>query len=586
MSDAAEEPAAGRATTWPRAWRWPGLPSLEEEQVFLVLAILVGTFAGLAVVWFRVSIEWARVLLLGSALQPGWPTVVLVPALSGLLVAVLMATLFPRIRTSGVAYTKAAVYIYDGHIPFGTVIGKFVGCSLSIGGGHSLGPEDPSLQIGAGLASAIGRRFRLSRQRLRLVAPLGAAAGLAAAFNSPITAVLFVIEEVLGTWSGAVLGAVVLSAVSSAVVAQVFLGQDPLFHAPAYTLAHPSELLGFAALGIIGGLVGLIFTRTVLPLRARLIAAPTRWRFWQPAVAGVLVGAIGLVFPEVLGAGYHAIDQAMHDEYTWQILAALAAAKMAATALSFVSGTPGGMFAPTLFIGAMVGGAVGGALRVLAPELAGSTGAYALVGMGTLFAAILRAPLTSVFMIVEVSGSYSIVIPVLISNTIAYVIARRSREAALFDAVAAQDGLMLPSMEHQREEPLVRVEDVMRSEGTLALRAGETVAAAAASLDGSKHHLFVRLGAGWFTLSRAQFDDAHRRTPELPVGTMSDLTPVPAVFPDQSLENALRVMGGRPALPVVHRADPDRLEGVLALDDVLRRYQLQQLPPPPSPQEP
>jgi chloride channel protein, CIC family len=570
---------AEKALPWAKGWRptWPGLPSLEEDQVFLVIAILIGTFAGLAVVWFRISIEWARVLLLGSSLYPGWPAGVLVPALSGIVVAVLMATVFPGIRTSGVAYTKAAVYVFDGQIPFSTVIGKFIGCTISIGGGHSLGPEDPSLQIGAGLASTLGRRLKLSRQRLRLLAPLGAAAGLAAAFNSPITAVLFVIEEVLGTWSGAVLGAVVLSAVSSAVVSQIFLGHDPLFRVPAYTLTDPSELLAYAALGVVGGGVGLVFTKTVLPLRARLISAPAWSRFLQPAAAGVLVGAIGLLFPEVLGAGYHAIDSAMHDEYGWQALAALAAAKIVATAMSFVSGTPGGMFAPTLFIGAMVGGAVGGALRFIAPDVVGATGPYALVGMGTLFAAILRAPLTSVFMIVEVSGNYSIVIPVLISNTIAYVIARRSSAGALFDAVAAQDGLVLPSMEHQREEPLWRVEDVMRPRAALALRAEQSLASAASLAEASPdQHVFVRLGVGrWAAVSRAQLMDAHDQNPQLPVGGLTELQPTPAVYPDQPLESALRAIGGRPALPVVHRADPHRLEGVLALDDVLRKYQLE-----------
>ena len=571
--------AAGqKPLPWPKGWRQglPGLPSLEEDQVFLLIAILIGTFAGLAVVWFRVSIEWARVLMLGSSLYPGWPTGVLVPALAGLVVALLTATLFPGIRTSGVAYTKAALYVYDGHIPFSTVIGKFLGCTISIGGGHSLGPEDPSLQIGAGLASSLGRWLKLSRQRVRLLAPLGAAAGLAAAFNSPITAVLFVIEEVLGTWSGTVLGAVVLSAVSSAVVSQIFLGHDPLFRAPVYTLSDPTELLAYAVLGIVGGLVGLAFTKTVLPLRARLIAAPRWQRFLQPAAAGLLVGAIGLLFPEVLGAGYHAIDQAMHDEYGWRALAALACAKVVATALSFVSGTPGGMFAPTLFIGAMVGGAVGGGLRLLAPDVVGATGPYALVGMGTLFAAILRAPLTSVFMMVEVSGNYSIVIPVLISNTIAYVIARRFGAAPLFDAVAAQDGLVLPSMEHQRDEPLWRVEDVMRPGAALALPPEQSVTTAAASAEAAPDkHPFVRIGAGrWAAASLAAVLDARQRTPELAVGSLPELELTPAVFPDQTLESALRVMGGRTALPVVHRGDPYRLEGVLALEDILRKYQL------------
>jgi CIC family chloride channel protein len=171
---------------------------LREDHLFLLLAVIIGVYSGLAVVLFRISIDWARLRFLGSTLAPSWPRVVLVPAAVGLVVAFLVMRFFPRVRGSGVNQTKAAMYIYDGYIPFNTVIGKFITCALAIGSGQSLGPEDPSLQMGAGIASALGRRLRLTREKLRLIAPVGAAAGLAAAFNSPISAVLFVIEEVIG----------------------------------------------------------------------------------------------------------------------------------------------------------------------------------------------------------------------------------------------------------------------------------------------------------------------------------------------------------------------------------------------------
>jgi CIC family chloride channel protein len=306
-------------------------------------------------------------------------------------VGAVVILLVPAARGSGVHQTKAAVYVYDGFIPFRTVITKFVTCAVSIGGGHSLGPEDPSLQIGAGLASLFGRMLRLSRDRLRLVAPLGAAAGLAAAFNSPITAVLFVVEEVVGTWRTGVLGAIVVAAVSAVVVQQWFLGGDPLFRVPAYTLHHPSELIAYAALGIVGGFAALAFIKIVLYLRPRLRRASTPWRLLQPAAAGAAIGLMGLWWPQVMGAGYEYMDEAMHDQYGWQLLATLAAVKILATSLSFSSGVPGGLFAPTLFIGAMLGGAVCGIERAWFPALAGPTGAYALVGMGVLFAGILRA---------------------------------------------------------------------------------------------------------------------------------------------------------------------------------------------------
>lgn len=551
-----------------------GLPRVEEEQIFLVLAVVIGVFAGLAVVCFRVAIEWSRILLLGSALRPGWPTVVLVPTVVGFAVALLTFRIFPRIRGSGVAHTKAAVYIYDGYIPFSTVVGKFTTCSIAIGSGQSLGPEDPSLQIGAGLASAFGRRLRLSRARIRLIAPLGAAAGLAAAFNSPITAVVFVIEEVLGTWSAGVLGAVVLSAASAAIIAQLFLGHDPLFRVPPFAINDPLELVPYAVLGVVGGLFGLAFTRTVLPARARMLTWPSWTRYFLPAAAGFLVGCIGLVLPEVLGAGYHAIDHAMHDEYTWQLLAALACAKLVATGISFLSGTPGGLFAPTLFMGAMLGGAVGAATREIAPDLVASTGSFALVGMGTLFAGMLRVPLTAVFMIVEISGNYSIVIAVLVSNVIAYVVSRRFQPRGLFESVAEQDGLLLPSMEEVREQPVLRVEDAMRGGASVVLLGEMTIADAVRWMERSgERNFLVRTGSGWSALSRERLTEAGKGdTTGAELRTLAGLEAVPSLYPDQSLESALRLLSGRPMLPVVHRADRSRLEGVMALDDLLNAY--------------
>ncbi|HEY1965506.1 MAG TPA: chloride channel protein, partial [Acidobacteriaceae bacterium] len=180
-----------------------------DERLFLVLSIFIGIISGLLVVSFRIAISWVQTLTLGSAPQPGLLRLIFVPTIMGLVVAVLVQVFFPAARGSGVNQTKAALYIYNGYISFKTVIGKFITSALALGGGFSLGPEDPSLQIGAGVASVISRRLGMSRQRLRLFAPVGAAAGLAAAFNAPIAAILFVIEEVIGRWSAAVLGSVV-----------------------------------------------------------------------------------------------------------------------------------------------------------------------------------------------------------------------------------------------------------------------------------------------------------------------------------------------------------------------------------------
>jgi chloride channel protein, CIC family len=545
---------------------------VRDEQVFLAVAVVIGIYAGLSVACFRVTIEWFRIRALGSALVPPFPRIVLVPAAVGFAVALLVVRFFPAVRGSGVNQTKAALYIYDGYISFRTVIGKFITSALAIGSGQSLGPEDPSLQIGAGLASALGRRLNLPRSQLRYIAPVGAAAGLAAAFNAPITAVLFVIEEVIGRWTAGVLGAVVLAAVSSVVTEQWFLGGEPLFRVPPYHLAHASELLAYAALGLIGGAVSLIFVNLLLALRPRLRALPVWTWYLQPAIAGLLIGIVAIRFPQVQGAGYEYIDQAMHDQFGWRMLAALCLLKLLATTASFVSGTPGGLFAPTLFMGAMLGGAVCAVERLLAPGVTGPMGAYALVGMGTLFAGILRAPMTSVFMIVEVSGNYSIILPVMISNTIAYLVSKQFQHTALFDALGRQDGTDLPSMEEEREAEVHSVEDAMRAADGLTLNGDESIERSIERAGQvSAEYFLVKLpGDAWGGVPRAELV-ALKSAGDGRLPLASRVTPIarPYLYPDQPMDVALRIVRERALVPVVHRADPGRLVGVLARDDVL-----------------
>jgi chloride channel protein, CIC family len=546
--------------------------SLREEQFFLLLAVLIGVASGLSVVCFRICIDFLRLKLLGSGLQPSLPRVFLAPMLTGLVIAFLVVKFFPRARGSGVNQTKAALYIYDGYIPMPTVIGKFITSALAIGSGQSLGPEDPSLQIGAGLASALGRRLKLSREKLRLIAPVGAAAGLAAAFNAPITAVLFVIEEVIGRWTAGILGAVVLSAISSAVVERWFIGDEPLFRVPAYHLEHVGELGAYASLGVIGGFASLIFVKYIAYLRPKLRELPPWTQYFQPATAGLIIGLIGIKFPQVMGSGYSYMDQAMHEQYTWQILILLGALKIVTTGLSFSSGTPGGLFAPTLFMGAMIGGAVGMAEHQIVPNLAIPVGSYALIGMGTLFAGILRAPMTSVFMIMEVSGNYTIIVPVILSNAIAYFISRTLQPTPIFDLLSRQDGLDLPSLEEERELPLLRVEDAMRPPLGQILTGQMALKEAQEHVQGSAQDFFVvgMRGDDWSGIGRTSLLEISA-DPEAPLSKLLKVQ-LPYLHPDHPLDTALRLIGEWPLLPVVHRANSQQLLGVVSLSDVMRTY--------------
>jgi len=551
--------------------------SFEEERFFLILCIFIGVFSGLAVVCFRIAIDWSRIALMGPLPHPSAIRIIGAPTAVGLLVAILVLHFFPEVRGSGVNQTKAALYIYNGYIPFRNAVGKFICSALAIGSGQSLGPEDPSLQIGASLASALGRRLELSREKLRLLAPVGAAAGLAAAFNAPISAVLFVIEEVIGRWSAGILGSVVLSAVSSVVIVRWFLGADALFRIPVTAFVHPSELIAYAALGVAGAFAAAIFSRAIGFFRPRLRAFPKWTQYFQPALAGLLIGFIGYFgFPQVMGAGYDFMDQAMHDQFTWKMLAALAGLKILATTLSFVSGTPGGMFAPTLFIGAMLGGAVGGIERHFFPLLTVSTGTYALVGMGVLFAAFLRVPMTSVFMVLEVSGNYSIIVPVIVANTIAYVISRSLQPIPILDLLTRQDGLVLPSLEEQRDEQILRVEDAMQPVPATVLEGSDALEQAAARVAGQPENIFlVRMDpSGWSTLPR---DLLERMIKEgkgsLTLASVLPTTRLAYLYPDLPLDAALRCVTQSELIPVVNRADLRELEGVVTRDDVLTRYQ-------------
>jgi CIC family chloride channel protein len=563
-----------------------------EERLFLVLSIFIGIISGLLVVCFRVVIEWIKIIGLGSAPHAGQYRLLYIPALAGIIVGAMVQWIFPQARGSGVNQTKAALYIYNGYISFKTMIGKFLTAAIAIGGGHSLGPEDPSLQIGAGVASVISRHLNLSRERLRLFAPIGAAAGLAAAFNAPISAILFVIEEVIGKWSAAVLGSIVLSAISSVVVMRQFWGAEPMFRIPSVTLRDPRELTAYVVLGIFGGLASFIFSKSLGYLRPRLHNLPHRFHFFQPAIAGLLVGLIGFVgFPQVMGPGYEVIDQAAHGQFTWKLLLILALLKILATTLSFSSGTPGGMFAPTLFIGAMLGASVGTFEKLVFPHLTGGIGSYALVGMGVLFAGFIRAPLTSVFMVLEVSGNYSIILPVILANTTAYLISRVLTPVPIFEIFTHQDGLDLPSMEEQREEVHRHIEDALRPVDIPVLDSNATLAGAASLLnqphapsanDNSdvevleeKNAVLIRLPDDtWYVLSAIEIEQAlNSHPPDTPIEKILPLERVPLLFPDMPLDRTLPHFSRWVILPVRNRASKGMLEGIVTSQDVLKTYE-------------
>ncbi|MCZ6751274.1 MAG: chloride channel protein [Acidobacteria bacterium] len=562
-----------KAKIW-KAWlpRLLARTRLRERQIFLILTIAIGLVAGLAAVLFTLAIDGIHLLLFGHS--PSSARLVLVPTLASLVAGVLLARYFQDARGSGVPQTKAAYHLSKGVIRARTPAGKFLTGSLCIGAGHSLGREGPSVHIGAGLASLLGRWFRLSPASVRNLVPVGAAAALSAAFNTPIAAVLFALEEIVGDLNHAVIGSTVLASVSAVVLERAILGNQPLFAVPPYALVHPGELLAYAVLGVVGGIVSVIFCKGLLRARILFRSLPNWSVYVQPAMGGLLIGLLLVAVPEVMGVGYEFVERALHGQLLLKTLLLLGAMKVVATIISYASGNAGGIFAPALFIGAMVGGATGLLMRMQDLFPVSDAGAYALVGMGTLFAGIIRAPMTSVFMIFELTQDYQIVVPLMIANMISFAISRRFQRVPVYQALLQQDNIHLPSPERRAALHGWRVRDIMnRQMKTLPVESTVSGALERARQWGGQ--CFPVLDgdalAGLVTtemLEKALGDgDPERRLDSLSLWN----DPAVHIHPDAPLEDALELLSQTPGvLPVTNRSDTRRLIGVITLDSILK----------------
>jgi CIC family chloride channel protein len=554
--------------------RLPGLQQLRlrEHQLFIALSILVGVLAGLSAVLFALSIDLVTRTFFGN--DPSRLRLFGVPPLVSLVTGVLLVRVFPGVRGSGVPQTKTAFHLHDGNIPARVPIGKFLTGVLCIGSGHSMGREGPSAQIGAGIASVIGRWLRLSPQRVKELIPIGAAGALSAAFNTPVAAVIFSLEEIIGDLNATLLGSTVVASVAAVVVERALLGNEPLFHVPTYHLVHPAELLGYAALGVLGGIVSIAFCKFLLSLRSGFLRLPQSTRMLQPAIGGLGIGLLLLVAPEVRGVGYDIVDQALNGGLLLRTMALLCALKLVATVVSYASGNAGGIFAPSLYIGAMAGGAVGMLVHRYAPFPTSDPGAYALVGMGTLFAGIVRAPMTSVFMIFEITQDYQILVPLMVANLLSFVISRRYQPVPVYHALLEQDGVHLPTAP-AREATTWAARDVMRR--TITLLAPQTSVAAAWQRSQEEGLSAYLVGTperydGTVTTARLAEAVAQGRGDDA-VNSLLDGDSVHA-HPDHPLDVVLdRFAQSGGVLPIVSRANAHQVEGAIALDDITRWVQ-------------
>lgn len=438
---------------------WPAAllrRQLEHESRHLFgLTLVIGAICGLLAVAFHLAIRGAERLMIDRALvapDPAWKILtVLTPTLGGIVAGVVLTYAVPGARGSGIPQVKEAFATHGGRIRMRDAVGKFFVGAFQIGSGASLGREGPTVHICAGAASAVARFTAQPPANVRRLMPVGVAAGIAAAFNAPVAAVTFTIEEIVGTLDQSVLSGVVVAAAVAAVIERGILGTHPVIELTQhYGLDHVSSLPLYAALGVVAAGVSVLFTDGLLLTRQAFRSARRIPTFLHPAAGGLVTGLLAVAVLEglgttgVTGGGYATLGRALDGQLGARVLVALCGVKLVATVASYSSGGAGGIFAPSLFIGAMLGGAVGHLDVWALGHEQRQLGAFALVGMGAVFAGVIRAPITSVLIIFEMTGGYGLVLPLMLANTTSYVLARQLRPVPIYEALLAQDGVRLP----------------------------------------------------------------------------------------------------------------------------------------------
>jgi CIC family chloride channel protein len=549
------------------------------------LALIVGAGAGGGAVLFRYLILWVTELAtgrrdysnaghVGSPHLPGLGIyfVLLVPVIGGLIYGPLIDRFAKEARGHGVPEVMLAVAERGGRIGPGVAAVKSIASALCIGTGGSVGREGPIVQIGSALGSTIGQRLRLPESRLRLMVACGAAGGISATFNAPIAGVFFGLEMILRDFATESFGIVVLSSVTADVIGRAAFGNQPFLPLPSFTVSSSWDYLLYALLGVVAAFVGVIFIRVLYGMEDVF----DRWwpgPMWlRPATGGLLLGGLLIALPEMYGVGYPVLEAGIEGHYHGGFLILLLAGKLLAVSLTIAIGGSGGVFAPSLFMGAMLGTAYGDLAHMLFPGAAGPAGAYGLIGMGAVFAGAARAPITAVLIIFELTGDYRIVLPLMVAIVIAAGMSNLLSVDTIYTLKLRRRGIDLQRSRPTNVMTLLTVSDAMRPvpnplhqstplDEILDRFAGEDVDAIPVVDDAGRYRgtvTAVQLEAG-------ARDDAVEAT----AGELAVMSPT--VRAEQTLDDALRVLVGndRSGVPVIEGA---AVAGWLTHRDVLRAY--------------
>lgn len=466
---------------------------LRETLVDLILAMIIGIGTGFGAIGFRWLIGFFHHFYFTGGHQVlgflGGYYVILVPMLGGLVVGPLTYFLAREAKGHGVPEVMAAVAFKGGVIRPRVVIVKALASAICIGSGGSVGREGPIVQIGSAIGSTIGQLCRVNTRRLKVFVACGAAGGIAATFNAPMGGVLFALEVILGEFSGSHLILVVISSVLAAVISRIYLGDVPAFAVPVYPLHSPLELLLYAVLGVVCGIFGVVYIRVLYKsedIFENLRPIPA---YLKPVVGGLLVGIVGYFFPHVFGVGYESIELALTGKLVFSLTALLVLMKLLATSITIGSGGSGGVFAPGLFMGAMLGATLGAIFYQLWPGVALIPAAYALVGMGAVFAGSAQAPMTAIIMLFEMSNNYRIILPLMIACMISVVVAHSLYPANIYTVKLIRRGLDIDAARYPDVFKRIIVREAM-TENPECIPAELTIAEACRYIQESPHQGF------------------------------------------------------------------------------------------------
>lgn len=558
---------------------------VKKDPNLLFLGGLIGLCSGLGSEFFRWLILflkemffYGRFEILSIAPSVPWYFLPLIPMVGGLIIGPLSHFFPTEAKGHGVPEVMQSIALKNGIIKPRTILLRTFASAVCIGSGGSAGREGPIVQIGSSIGSALGQLFNMSAERIKILVGCGAAGGIAATFNAPLAGVIFSMEIILGVFSISTFTPIVISSVTATVVSHAFHGNTPAFIVPSYQIVSYWEILFYIILGLLSGLIAQLYIVTLYWSEDYFEKKINIHPVLKPAIGGLLIGCLAIFLPQIMGNGYEAMDMALNGQMVWYITFILIFMKIIATSITLGSGGSGGVFAPSLFIGAMLGGTFGSLVHFIFPDITATKGAYALVGMGSVIAAAAHAPMTNILILFELTNDYKIILPIMASCIIATSVVRYLSKDSIYTLKLRRRGINIQQGREVSIMGSIKVGDVMdrKVETILETTPFKRILAIFSKstnsyfpVVNSKHKMVAILS--FSDIREVMFEEGLK---DLVVAKDLAATDVISLSPKDNLNKALEkfVAIDVAQLPVVDSKNQDRVIGMLSRGDLISAY--------------